>query len=370
VVQRRSRQHHRRHLGAGHHLLNGRYLLYYAVSTFGSQVSAIGLATNVTLNPSDPNYQWSDQGIVVQTSSRTITTPSTRVRSWMTTARCAVVWVVLERYQAHSTRPATGKQLASNSSIYSLAGSAIEASYLYKRGGYCYLFVNNGVCCSGVNSTYNIRVGRSTSVTVRISIAAARTWSATTARSSSKPPTLDRPGQIGILAENGNEWFSYHFYDANQSGAAMLDVQPLSWTADGWPVFTNRWSADYAFENDARDDLSGFNGTLVGGASVQTDAPRGHVLSLSGANQYVSLPRAVANARTFTAWVKLEWRRCRANEFSISAMTLPITSISHRWTPVAYCTLAFRRADRAASKRLRLQRPLLAGVWTHVVGDG
>ena len=45
----------------------------------------------------------------------------------------------------------------------------------------------------------------------------------------------------------------------------MLDVQPLTWTADGWPVFTNRWSADYAFENDARDDLSGFNGTLVGG---------------------------------------------------------------------------------------------------------
>jgi len=30
---------------------NGQYYLYYAVSTFGSQVSAIGLATNPTLDP-------------------------------------------------------------------------------------------------------------------------------------------------------------------------------------------------------------------------------------------------------------------------------------------------------------------------------
>src|ERR1700761_7637803 len=44
---------------------NGRFFLYYAVSTFGSQVSAIGLATNATLNPSAPNYRWADQGPVI-----------------------------------------------------------------------------------------------------------------------------------------------------------------------------------------------------------------------------------------------------------------------------------------------------------------
>ncbi len=44
----------------------GRYCLYYSVSSWGSQVSAIGLVTNVTLNPDDPDYQWIDRGPVIQ----------------------------------------------------------------------------------------------------------------------------------------------------------------------------------------------------------------------------------------------------------------------------------------------------------------
>jgi len=37
---------------------NGRYYLYYAVSAFGKNTSAIGLATNTTLNPTSPGYKW------------------------------------------------------------------------------------------------------------------------------------------------------------------------------------------------------------------------------------------------------------------------------------------------------------------------
>ncbi len=45
---------------------NGKYHLYYSVSSFGVNHSAIGLATNTTLDPSDPNYKWVDQGMVVR----------------------------------------------------------------------------------------------------------------------------------------------------------------------------------------------------------------------------------------------------------------------------------------------------------------
>ncbi|GIS82966.1 MAG: hypothetical protein CM1200mP15_15980 [Dehalococcoidia bacterium] len=38
---------------------------------------------------------------------------------------------------------------------------SIEAPYLYKNDGYYYLFANWGACCSGIDSTYNLRVGRS-----------------------------------------------------------------------------------------------------------------------------------------------------------------------------------------------------------------
>ena len=46
---------------------NDRYYLYYSVSTFGSNRSVIGLATNATLNHNSPDYEWVDEGLVVET---------------------------------------------------------------------------------------------------------------------------------------------------------------------------------------------------------------------------------------------------------------------------------------------------------------
>jgi arabinan endo-1,5-alpha-L-arabinosidase len=37
--------------------VGSRYLLFFAVSTFGKNTSAIGVATNPTLDPADPNYK-------------------------------------------------------------------------------------------------------------------------------------------------------------------------------------------------------------------------------------------------------------------------------------------------------------------------
>ena len=47
--------------------LGDRYLLFYSVSSMGKMTSAIGLATNPTLDPDDPAYHWTDQGFVVRT---------------------------------------------------------------------------------------------------------------------------------------------------------------------------------------------------------------------------------------------------------------------------------------------------------------
>jgi hypothetical protein len=40
---------------------DGQYRLYYSVSTFGKQVSAIGLTTSPTLDPASPDYCWTDR---------------------------------------------------------------------------------------------------------------------------------------------------------------------------------------------------------------------------------------------------------------------------------------------------------------------
>ena len=47
---------------------NGKYHLYYSVSTFGSNRSVIGLATNTTLSFQDGGYQWVDEGLVIEST--------------------------------------------------------------------------------------------------------------------------------------------------------------------------------------------------------------------------------------------------------------------------------------------------------------
>lgn len=47
----------------------GQYYLYYSVSSFGSNTSAIGLAITPTLDPEDLNYGWVDEGVVIQSTA-------------------------------------------------------------------------------------------------------------------------------------------------------------------------------------------------------------------------------------------------------------------------------------------------------------
>lgn len=291
---------------------NGLYHLYYAVSTFGSQVSAIGLATNPTLDPSDPAYQWTDQGPVIQSGAsvnyNTIdpsVTFDTSGNLWMSFGS---FWSGIKLIQLD---PATGLRNATNTTVYSLAtdnaasGDPIEASYLYHHGPYFYLFVNWGSCCDGIYSTYNIRVGRSTNVTgpfldrsgINMLLSGGTLFLQTTGK-------YLAPGQIGIFEENGGSWFGYHYLDADNYGAPLFDLEPLTWTGDGWPAFTNDWSAAYHFQMDTRDDNGEFYGLLQNGASIADDPLLGDCLVLNGTNQFVNLPPGAANGQTFDAVFK------------------------------------------------------------------
>ncbi len=45
---------------------NNMYHLYYSISSFGRNDSAIGQALNVTLDPKSPEYKWEDGGLVIE----------------------------------------------------------------------------------------------------------------------------------------------------------------------------------------------------------------------------------------------------------------------------------------------------------------
>jgi len=223
--------------------LGGRYLLYYSVSTMGKMTSAIGLATNPTLDPDDPAYRWTDQGVVVRTQDgdgyNAIDPAAFHDRDgslWMTFGS---YWTGIKLIQLD---PQTGKRTAPESKPLPIAhNESIEASYLCRNDDYYYLFVNWGSCCQGPKSTYNIRIGRSKTVTgpyldkagVDLLQGGGSVFLATT-----NGPLIG-PGHAGTLVAEGKTWFTSDFEgDVRREGKATLAIMPLRWLPDGWPEAT------------------------------------------------------------------------------------------------------------------------------------
>jgi autotransporter-associated beta strand protein len=231
---------------------SGLYHMYYAVSTFGSQVSGIGLATSPTLKPGDSNYAWTDHGPVIESKAgyayNTID-PS------VITANDGTMWMSFGSYWTgiyeEQLNPTTGMLLNPGTAPIHLsqrAGSdtSDEASYLYYRNGFYYLFENWGSCCDGVSSTYNVRMGRSTSVNGPFVDASGTGLLAGGGTNFlSAQGQYIGPGQVGIYSQSGQDYVSYHYYNGSNSGTPAFALQDLYWTADGWPSTTEplTWSA-------------------------------------------------------------------------------------------------------------------------------
>jgi len=118
----------------------------------------------------------------------------------------------------------------------------IEAAYVYRHpgNGYYYLFVNWGQCCSGVDSTYQIMVGRSKSPTGPFLDKEGKDM--VEEGGSVVIETKGRfigPGHAGIYRHtDGRYAFSFHYYDGENRGKAQLAVRELSWV-DNWPVVSD-----------------------------------------------------------------------------------------------------------------------------------
>ncbi len=232
---------------------NGSYHLYYAVSSWGTIDSAIGLVTT----PSLGSPTWTDQGKVVQSDASWEAGPNTDTTAFNAIDPSILVdtdgsmWMSFGSYSSGilvtQLNPSTGKRLITSSLVATLVannapgggwGSSIEGSALVKRGSYYYLFVNYGGCCSGVNSTYNIRVGRSTSVTgpfldksgVNMVNSGGTLFLADDGK-------MVGPGHFSIYTESGQDYFGYHYYNGDYNGAPTYGLRNLYWTSDNWPSY-------------------------------------------------------------------------------------------------------------------------------------
>jgi len=216
----------------------GKYLLYYAVSTFGSNKSAIGLATSSTGLPGS----WSGQGTVytsTTSSDYNAIDPNLFVdgdgKWWLSFGSW---WTGIKMIQIN---PATGKQLSSNTTRYSLASrptgtKAVEAPYIVKRGGYYYLFASYDTCCAGTSSTYKVKVGRASGVTGPYydKNGVAMTNNGGTPVLESHGSVIG-PGGQSIMNDADGDLIVYHYYDGNDNGTPKLGINLLNWSS-GWPV--------------------------------------------------------------------------------------------------------------------------------------
>ena len=224
----------------------GTYYLFYSVSVFGKNTSAIGLVTNTTLNANDPAYTWIDRGKIIQSipgktnwnaidPNLIVDTDGTPFLSF------GSFWGGLKLVKLSEDRLKVNQSINDILTIASrknTVANPIEAPFIYKKDEYFYLFASIDYCCKGAQSTYKVIVGRSKKL---------------------NGPFLDREGKKltdggGTIMLSGNEeWHGvghcavaklnaddyvvFHGYDAADKGIAKLLIRKITWR-DAWPTVT------------------------------------------------------------------------------------------------------------------------------------
>ncbi|KAI0416374.1 glycosyl hydrolase [Xylaria grammica] len=227
-------------------LVGDTYYLYYAVSQFGSQDSAIGVATSTTLDVGT----WTDRGSTgVKSSSakpynaidaNLINVDGTYYLTW------GSFWGDI--YQA--PMKASPLTLASGASSYQVAydpvTTAVEGAYVFKYGSYYYLFYSKGQCCGydaglpAAGAEYKILACRSSSATggfVDKSGAACTSGGGTVVLESHD--NVYGPGGQGVYQDPNHGPILYYHYVDKTIGYADGDKR-FGWNtidfSSGWPV--------------------------------------------------------------------------------------------------------------------------------------
>ena len=259
---------------------DGTFYLYYSVSQFGRNNSAIGVATTKSLDPESPDFGWTDHGMVVRSvpgrdmwnaidaqiieaddgtfwmsfgshwdgiklvkmNDNLLTVAEPQV--WHTVAARHRAWKLDERDAGDAANPELkydemySAQLK-DSALTSQNGS-IEAPTIFKKGNWYYLFVSWDRCCRGLDSTYKVVVGRSETIEGPYYDEAGQKliWGGGTLVTRGYPQS-DRwvaGGHCDVVEDNGEDLIVLHAYDKQDRGRPKLVIKPLVWDDLGWPT--------------------------------------------------------------------------------------------------------------------------------------
>lgn len=236
----------------------GTYHLYYAYSVFGKNTSGIALATNVTLDASDPRYKWVDQGLVLESKA---TDDFNAIDPNIILDKHGEPWMAFGSFwtgiKMRRLDAGSGKLSAKDTKVYPLAArahpkqegpqaegpaaslppdsQAVEAPFVLRHGKYFYLFVSWDLCCRGPKSTYREMVGRSKKVTGPY-----RDQDGRPMLEGGGTPLLKAnaswagPGGASLIDLGHDEdAIVFHAYDG-ATGRPAMQISTLGWNG-GWP---------------------------------------------------------------------------------------------------------------------------------------
>lgn len=225
--------------------VDGRYRLYYSVSTFGSKRSAIGLASSPTLDPASPDYEWRDEGLVTASGDAdnfNAIDPNFVVdregRHWLSFGS---FWggIKLIELDKASGKPLEDAPLITLAQRGGEHNHAIEAPFLFERDGWYYLIVSFDHCCRGSRSDYRMVIGRSRDITGPYFDRqgdAMRDGGGTSLIQAAEGDRFRGPGHAGhYRTETGRDLLVYHAYDSARKARPTLRIAELVWSRDGWP---------------------------------------------------------------------------------------------------------------------------------------
>jgi arabinan endo-1,5-alpha-L-arabinosidase len=231
-------------------LVNGTYYCYYNVTAFAKNTSAIGVATNKTLDPHSPDFKWVDHGMVVQSipgrdmwNAIDANMVMDRNQGWLVFGSFwgGIKMVKLAPDLLSIAKPEVWHTIAAQPRNFNLdetdpGDGTIEGPFVYKHIQYYYLFVSLDYCCRGMDSDYKVVVGRSRNV---------------------EGPYVDRDGKLmahggGTLVAQGNDRWAgvghnsaytmdgksiivMHGYDKHDNGRSKLIIRELKWDRADWP---------------------------------------------------------------------------------------------------------------------------------------
>jgi len=212
--------------------IDGKYVLYYSMSVWGGEWTC-GIGVAVADKPEGP---FTDKGKLFRSNEIDVKNSidpfyiEENGKKYLFWGSFRGIYGIELSEDGLSVKPDAEKK--------HIAGTAFEGTYIHKKNGYYYLFASIGSCCEGVNSTYQLVVGRSESLL---------------------GPYVDKNGKnmmdngytlvIGsngrftgnghcseiVQDDAGNDWLLYHGVDRKTPEGRILLLDQVKWDATGWP---------------------------------------------------------------------------------------------------------------------------------------